>query len=155
MLIQETQRRQYECHNTPLGYYTDQDPYGRGQYNSQGVYCGLSLCTTQLCACLCNYNGTFFSPFHKRVVLQQEYSQPPILPSAHFLWVVKYYLYIVEAKTRIPYRFPYAIFELESGTLLCLQGTYFLYVGNIYEVVDHSKTRMHEIYLISGMRLRV
>ena len=31
VLIQETHRRQYEGHNTPLGYYTD-----------QGVYCGLS-----------------------------------------------------------------------------------------------------------------
>ena len=60
------------------------------------------------------------SHFDKRVVLQQEYSQPPILPSAHFLWVVKYHLNIVEAKTRIPYRFPAAIFELESGTLLYL-----------------------------------
>ena len=30
-----------------------------------------------------------FSHFDKRVVLQQEYSQPPILPSTHFLWVVK------------------------------------------------------------------
>ena len=30
-----------------------------------------------------------FSYFDKREVLQQEYSQPPILPSPHFLWVVK------------------------------------------------------------------
>ena len=41
ILIYETQRRQYEGHNT-LGYYTDQCPYGCGQYNGQGVYCGLS-----------------------------------------------------------------------------------------------------------------
>ena len=26
ILIEETQRRQYEGHNTPLGYYTDQGP---------------------------------------------------------------------------------------------------------------------------------
>ena len=26
MLILETQRRQYEGHNTPLGYHTDQGP---------------------------------------------------------------------------------------------------------------------------------
>ena len=25
-IIKETQRRQYEGHNTPLGYYTDQGP---------------------------------------------------------------------------------------------------------------------------------
>ena len=29
-----------------------------------------------------------FSHFDKREVLQQEYSQPPILPSPHFRWVV-------------------------------------------------------------------
>ena len=34
--------RQYEGHNTPNGYYTDQGPYDRGQYDDQGVYCGLS-----------------------------------------------------------------------------------------------------------------
>ena len=27
IIIQETQRRQYEGHNTPLCYYTDQGPY--------------------------------------------------------------------------------------------------------------------------------
>ena len=41
-IIRETQRRQYEGHNTSLGYYTDQGPLGCGQYNGQGVYCGLS-----------------------------------------------------------------------------------------------------------------
>ena len=29
-------------HNTPLGYYTDQGSLSHGQYNGQGVYCGLS-----------------------------------------------------------------------------------------------------------------
>ena len=29
-------------HNTPLGFYTDQSPEGRGQYDSLGVYCGQS-----------------------------------------------------------------------------------------------------------------
>ena len=50
-----TQRRQYEGHNTPLGYHTDQGPKGIGQYDGQGVYCGLStasevflIFTTQL-----------------------------------------------------------------------------------------------------------
>ena len=39
----------------PQGYHTDQGPLGRGQYNGQGVYCGLStpsavflIFTTQL-----------------------------------------------------------------------------------------------------------
>ena len=39
----------------PLDYYTDHGPLGRGQYNGQGVYCGLStasgvfpIFTTQL-----------------------------------------------------------------------------------------------------------
>ena len=31
----------------------------------------------------------WFSYLDKREVLQQEYSQPPILPSPHFRWVVK------------------------------------------------------------------
>ena len=42
VLIQETQRRQYEGHNTPLGYYTDRGPSGHSQYSGHGVYCGLS-----------------------------------------------------------------------------------------------------------------
>ena len=55
VIIKETQRRQYEGHNTPLGYYTNQDPSGRGQYDDEGVYWGLStasevflIFTTQL-----------------------------------------------------------------------------------------------------------
>ena len=42
MRLFETQRRQYEGHNTPLGCYTDQGPLGCCLYNGQGVYCGLS-----------------------------------------------------------------------------------------------------------------
>ena len=42
--IKETERRQYEGHNTPLGYCTDQGPQGCGQYDGQydglGEYCG-------------------------------------------------------------------------------------------------------------------
>ena len=41
LLIFETQRTQYEGRNTPLGYYTDQDWWGHGQYDGQKVYCGL------------------------------------------------------------------------------------------------------------------
>ena len=36
---------------------------------------------------LCNYNA-IFSYIDKREVLQQEYSQPGIVPSPHFRWVV-------------------------------------------------------------------
>ena len=43
--------------------------------------------TTQLYSCLFNYVA-IFSYIDKREVLQQEYSQPPILPSPHFRWVV-------------------------------------------------------------------
>ena len=61
---------------------------------SLAVYCGLStasevflISTTQLYSCQCNYDTTI--PYiDKREELQQEYSQPPILPSPHFRWVV-------------------------------------------------------------------
>ena len=58
------------------------------------VYNGLStasevllIFTTQPYSYLCNYNA-MFSYTDKREVLQQEYSQPPILPFPHFRWVV-------------------------------------------------------------------
>ena len=85
----ETQRRQYEGHNTPLGCHTDQGPQVRGQYDGQGVYCGLStasevfIFTTQQYLYLCDYHA-IVSYIDKREVLQQEYSQPLILPSLHF-----------------------------------------------------------------------
>ena len=37
--------------------------------------------------------GQKFSCFDKREVLQQEYSQPPILLSHQFRWVVNVYMY--------------------------------------------------------------
>ena len=43
--------------------------------------------TTQLYLYLCNYNAISLYT-DKREVLQQEYSQPPILPSPHFRRVV-------------------------------------------------------------------
>ena len=53
------QRRQYEGHHTPLGYYTDQDLDSHNQHDSQGEYCGLSTASevflifiTQLDSCL-------------------------------------------------------------------------------------------------------
>ena len=65
-----------------------------GQYNGQEVYCGLStasevflIFTTQPYQFLCIIMQSF--PYvDKREVLQQEYSQHPILPSPHFWWVV-------------------------------------------------------------------
>ena len=45
--------------------------------------------TTQLYSCLCNCDA-IFSYIDKREVLQQEYSQPPILPSPHLRWVVNH-----------------------------------------------------------------
>ena len=51
-----------------LGYQTDRGPTGLGQYDGQGVYCGLStasevflIFTTQIYTCLCNYNATFLT----------------------------------------------------------------------------------------------
>ena len=59
-----------------------------------GVYCDPStaseaflIFTAQLYSYLCN-NNAIFSYIDNREVLQQEYSQPPILPSPHFRWVV-------------------------------------------------------------------
>ena len=45
--------------------------------------------TTQLHSYMCNYNAIFS---YNREVLQQEYSQPPILPSSHFQWVVNHFV---------------------------------------------------------------
>ena len=51
--------------------------------------------TTQLYLCQCNYDAIFaYTCIDKREVLQQEYSQPPILPSPHFRWVVNTILYL-------------------------------------------------------------
>ena len=58
VIILETQRRQYEGHNTPLDFYTDQGP---------GVYCGLStasdvflIFTNHVHSCLCKYDAIVF-----------------------------------------------------------------------------------------------
>ena len=69
-----------EGRNTPLGYHTDQ------AHRALALRCFLLL--------LPNYIHVYaivvqlFSYFYKREVLQQEYSQPPKLPSPHFRWVV-------------------------------------------------------------------
>ena len=71
--------------------------YSNGQYNNQGVYCGLStatevflIFTTWLYQCSCNYDAIAY--LEQRGVLQQEYFHPTILPSPHFRWVVNIYL---------------------------------------------------------------
>ena len=74
--IRNTEEAVYMGHNTPLVCHTDQGPEGHSQYDSQGVYCGLStasevflISATQLCSCQCHYNTTF--PYiDKREVLQ-------------------------------------------------------------------------------------
>ena len=60
---------------------------GRGQCDGQ-AYCGMSNNPEMF---LIYYLTMFTLKMHlgdKMKVLQQEYSQPPILPSRHFRWVV-------------------------------------------------------------------
>ena len=78
-------RRQYEGHNTPLGYYTDQGPQGCSHYDGQGVYCGLStasevflIFTTQL--------YTYFNPFFLFALLSDE---PEVLPHKYFQTAIR------------------------------------------------------------------
>ena len=93
--IYETQRRQYEGHNTPLGSHTDQGPC-----NGQGVYCGLStayeeflIFTTKLY----QYSSLYFFLFAlfsvEPKVFLPIHSQTAILHAAHFWRVVKYVLF--------------------------------------------------------------
>ena len=86
MLIKETQRRQYEGHNTPLCCYTDQGPSGCHRYDGYDVYCGLNTASevfrifaTHLYSYLCHYDA-ILTYFDEREVLQQEYSQPQYSP---------------------------------------------------------------------------
>ena len=51
----------------------------------QWQYCGLSTASEVFLI----FNTQLYSYVDKREVLQQEYSQPPTLPSHHFRWVVK------------------------------------------------------------------
>ena len=70
--------------NTPLDYYTDQGPLG--PRSVLPLRCFLLLLPNNI---HCNAIMQKFSYVDKREVLQQEYSQPPILPFSHFPWVVK------------------------------------------------------------------
>ena len=87
--------RQYEGHNTPLSYHTDQGPYGHGQYNGQGVYYGLStasevflIFTTQLYQSFSVFCLSALFGDEPEVFLPK-YSQTAILHAAHFRRVVK------------------------------------------------------------------
>ena len=69
-------------YNTPLGYYTDKDPYGRGQFIGQWVYCSLStapevflIFTTQLYSYLHNYDAIVF------IILREGSIATGILPT--------------------------------------------------------------------------
>ena len=69
------------------------------------MYCGLGtasevflIFTTQLYLFLCIILQ-WFSYLEKREVLQQEYSQSPILPSPHFRWVVNPKVWLSEQHT--------------------------------------------------------
>ena len=55
ILTEETQRRQYEGHNTPQGYYTDQGPQ---------VYCCLSTASEVFLILLSNYRNILVSFFY-------------------------------------------------------------------------------------------
>ena len=75
----ETPQRQYLGHNAPLGYYTNQSPPLR---------CFLCLLPNYIHGKAVIMQSSLY--LDKREVLQQEYSQPPILPSPHFRLVVKW-----------------------------------------------------------------
>ena len=86
--------RQYKGHNTPLGYYTDQGPQGRGQYYGQGVFCGPNtasevflIFTTQLYQYLSGFL-LFALVSAEPEIFHPKYSQTAILHAAHFRRVV-------------------------------------------------------------------
>ena len=72
-------------------------PAGLGQYNGQGVYGGLSTASEVFLIFTTQRYHIYaiiglLQYFYKREVLQQEYSQPPIISFPHFRWVVKSYI---------------------------------------------------------------
>ena len=87
-----------------IDYYSDY-----GQYDCQGVYCGLSSASEVFLISTFYYPNThvyaiimqYFTHLEKREILQQEYSQPPILPSPHFRWVVIYIVKTVKPNFRV------------------------------------------------------
>ena len=80
----------------PRGYYTDQSPYGRSKYDSQGVSCGPNtasgvffIFTTQQDQCL-SVLLLFALVSDETEVFIPKYSQIVILHAAHFRRVVIY-----------------------------------------------------------------
>ena len=71
------------------------------------------------------------SYFDKREVLQQEYSQPPILPSSHFPWVVNLYCYVFNEFLRSLVRYKNIHGQLFSS--IVLHGLIVGFMGLRYE----------------------
>ena len=57
----------------------------------------------------------WFSYLDKREVLQQEYSQPPILPSPHFWWVVNVNTFMHSALEFWKYKLPLLRYDQTAG----------------------------------------
>ena len=78
-----------------------------GQYDSLEVYCGLSTGSMVFLIFATNYIHVYaiviqkFTYLEGREVLQQHYSQSPILPYRHFLWVVNIQIIILCGENRI------------------------------------------------------
>ena len=72
------------------------------------------ILTTQLYPCQCDYDSAF-SYIDKREVLQQEYSQPQILPSPHFQWVVNQKDYFILFPKRISFTEIHSVFVLTDA----------------------------------------
>ena len=81
---------------TILPYYTDQGPQGHGQYDREGVHCGLSTASeVSLKFLLPNYTNFeyvfFFSHYVVTELFLFGYSQTAKLHAAHFRRVVNPY----------------------------------------------------------------
>ena len=86
-----------------VGCHTNQGPQGAVSMMAKGSIVTSELPLRCFLFLLPNYMHVYAIIMHyslhfdKREVLQQEYSQPPILPSPHFRWVVKVQLPYVPA----------------------------------------------------------
>ena len=60
---------------------------------------------------------------------------------------VVYYHLLLRRETRIPGVAPFS-FRIGIWDVFCAQGTEILYTHSLWEVVDHSRSKMHETCLI-------